>query len=689
MVAPGPGVLAHVLLPENGDPARKVRRFAEAVDRLADRAPDIALMKLCHLDFEAGTDDAAALRALPGHARRARAAPPAHRLRPGDGPAHHGAGGREGCGEAAPREGARRPPRERSPRGVQRAASGRPSALGCSTSPGSRRPGPAGEARRGRVEGAPDPRALGRVHRGRRPPERARAGARRDGRSSRTSPRSRSADRSGSDGPPRGSGSPVSTPSSAARNRSESGIRPGDGGAFTLHSPVGAAVDSAPEGTWMMSLDSHRRGSHPVPPDAAVVGRGGRHPPLRRDLLRQRVPGGRAGAAARPRDPRAGPERDRQRRHPGHRAEARGGPGGRAGQPLRLESRARRPDRGAPDALDRAQSHANALHGYVAAMREDPESRGGIGLARIRFEAGLELALEVHGEKVTIHAAGPLAAPDPAALRRVAASRRSPELPAQRPGARVAAIARSIASPVQRNAKRPPGPARRLERRQRLGIAQLAEEQRRRPSRPAPLAAREERARVPAERRVLTQRGARRERGPVASEALGRARRARRRGRRGASRRAAGPRRRGRGVEARPGRGVVAALERGPTSRASAASRARGRARARGRGAAPRRSPRGGAARAGPCARAPRGARGRGRLRAAEAREPPAERRERAGRGARPRSGRGREAPRAPGGRGALRASSGGAALGVEASPPGVGVALRLRAASAASLRSG
>jgi hypothetical protein len=66
--------------------------------------------------------------------------------------------------------------------------------------------------------------------------------------------------------------------------------------------------------------------------------------------------------------------------------------------------------------LDRHRSHRNPLEGYVAAMREDPESRGGIGLARIRFEAGLELSLEVTGEKLTVHAIGPLAAPDPATL---------------------------------------------------------------------------------------------------------------------------------------------------------------------------------------------------------------------------------------------------------------------------------
>jgi hypothetical protein len=61
--------------------------------------------------------------------------------------------------------------------------------------------------------------------------------------------------------------------------------------------------------------------------------------------------------------------------------------------------------------LTKTQSHRSPLEGYVQAMREDPESRGGIGLARIRYEAALDLALEVEGEKVTIHAAGPLTAP--------------------------------------------------------------------------------------------------------------------------------------------------------------------------------------------------------------------------------------------------------------------------------------
>jgi two-component sensor histidine kinase len=66
--------------------------------------------------------------------------------------------------------------------------------------------------------------------------------------------------------------------------------------------------------------------------------------------------------------------------------------------------------------LHRTLAHENALEGYVAAMREDPESRGGIGLARIRFEAALDLALFVDGERVTIRAAGPLMAREPETL---------------------------------------------------------------------------------------------------------------------------------------------------------------------------------------------------------------------------------------------------------------------------------
>lgn len=61
--------------------------------------------------------------------------------------------------------------------------------------------------------------------------------------------------------------------------------------------------------------------------------------------------------------------------------------------------------------MERAQANPDPLQAYVTAMREDPHSRGGIGLARIRFEAALDLALEVEGQKVTVHAQGPLVSP--------------------------------------------------------------------------------------------------------------------------------------------------------------------------------------------------------------------------------------------------------------------------------------
>jgi anti-sigma regulatory factor (Ser/Thr protein kinase) len=62
------------------------------------------------------------------------------------------------------------------------------------------------------------------------------------------------------------------------------------------------------------------------------------------------------------------------------------------------------------DRLARALECDDPLAGYVAAMREAPERRGGLGLSRIRYESALDLGLEVSGARVTIHAAGSLAA---------------------------------------------------------------------------------------------------------------------------------------------------------------------------------------------------------------------------------------------------------------------------------------
>jgi hypothetical protein len=58
----------------------------------------------------------------------------------------------------------------------------------------------------------------------------------------------------------------------------------------------------------------------------------------------------------------------------------------------------------------RVQSHRDPLAGYVEAMRENPEARGGLGLSRIRYEGELDLGVDVRGTRVTVHAAGSLSA---------------------------------------------------------------------------------------------------------------------------------------------------------------------------------------------------------------------------------------------------------------------------------------
>jgi hypothetical protein len=75
----------------------------------------------------------------------------------------------------------------------------------------------------------------------------------------------------------------------------------------------------------------------------------------------------------------------------------------------------------------RAAALADPLDAYVEALREAPHARGGIGLARIRFEAALDLSLDVRGDRVTVHAAGPLGrralGPTPALTRDAEAAR--------------------------------------------------------------------------------------------------------------------------------------------------------------------------------------------------------------------------------------------------------------------------
>jgi anti-sigma regulatory factor (Ser/Thr protein kinase) len=56
---------------------------------------------------------------------------------------------------------------------------------------------------------------------------------------------------------------------------------------------------------------------------------------------------------------------------------------------------------------------ADALRHYLATMKEQPSSaRGGLGLARVRFEAQLEIRVRPHSAgRVVVEAEGPLRAP--------------------------------------------------------------------------------------------------------------------------------------------------------------------------------------------------------------------------------------------------------------------------------------
>jgi hypothetical protein len=95
---------------------------------------------------------------------------------------------------------------------------------------------------------------------------------------------------------------------------------------------------------------------------------------------------------------------------------------------LEVDSHAQRVRVSVTNAVDAAQLAAlqarvasvaaqpDPLAGYLSAMRENPDARGGLGLARVRCEAALELSVSVDGSRVTVHAAGPLAAPMPAWL---------------------------------------------------------------------------------------------------------------------------------------------------------------------------------------------------------------------------------------------------------------------------------
>jgi hypothetical protein len=56
-----PGSLAHAWVGKNHDPASKIEAFARAVDSLPAPGVDIALVKLCYVDFTSDTDAAAVL----------------------------------------------------------------------------------------------------------------------------------------------------------------------------------------------------------------------------------------------------------------------------------------------------------------------------------------------------------------------------------------------------------------------------------------------------------------------------------------------------------------------------------------------------------------------------------------------------------------------------------------------------
>jgi anti-sigma regulatory factor (Ser/Thr protein kinase) len=64
------------------------------------------------------------------------------------------------------------------------------------------------------------------------------------------------------------------------------------------------------------------------------------------------------------------------------------------------------------DRVEKMNSEPDALRHYVTAMKESPASvRGGLGLARVRFEAQLELSVSRSTGRVTVHATGPLRVP--------------------------------------------------------------------------------------------------------------------------------------------------------------------------------------------------------------------------------------------------------------------------------------
>ncbi len=64
------------------------------------------------------------------------------------------------------------------------------------------------------------------------------------------------------------------------------------------------------------------------------------------------------------------------------------------------------------DRIERMNREPDALAHYVQTMRENPAAtRGGLGLARVRFEAQLEISVRREAGRAIVEACGPLRAP--------------------------------------------------------------------------------------------------------------------------------------------------------------------------------------------------------------------------------------------------------------------------------------
>jgi len=70
--------------------------------------------------------------------------------------------------------------------------------------------------------------------------------------------------------------------------------------------------------------------------------------------------------------------------------------------------------------LDALYADPDPLRCYLGRMDTDPGERGGLGLARIRCEAELDLQVEGDGKRLTVHAYGALATPGQAARTQAA-----------------------------------------------------------------------------------------------------------------------------------------------------------------------------------------------------------------------------------------------------------------------------